>query len=76
MFLDSNNWYQSLVPQKKPNKLREVWEGMLMESGSLKHHLIVDLDDLNQSKSQVQELKGNPKDAENFIVFEGSVEQV
>lgn len=38
-----------------------------MDYGSLQHQLLVALDDLDQSKDEVQNLKENIKDAENFI---------
>lgn len=38
-----------------------------MDSSGLKQQLIVALDDLDQSKAKVRELKTNLKDVENFI---------
>jgi hypothetical protein len=44
-----------------------IWEGIAMDSTGLQHQLLVALDDLDHSKVEVQKLKKNLKDDENFI---------
>lgn len=66
VFIASKNWYQSLVPPRKPNNLRKIRDSKSMDS-DLQKELNVAIEDIDTTRKEANSLRRNMSNVEDFI---------